>query len=260
MAFCQNAGVCPQDPCLGTGAIGVVRRDWHRHLTTDLERLVGEVLARTVSGRPATTAQVTAASRTLPGGMSDNGETPEDGAGAPLEIAPRRVGFRQWVLRVFVLTLLLAGAGTVAAAAVTIVRSTDDAATTRSAQFGVLMPDATQYQAVVKELLARKRPRQLTGLTVVGEDGKVTVLHAKRRSAKSFPSDYLNPVALALIARSVGARSDTTITVDELRLEKLQSTGRLRWRLHGTQSGKVWRATIAPNGTGFRRVPTAKAS
>jgi hypothetical protein len=188
--------------------------------------------------------------------MDHQGETPVDGAGTPPATEERHVGPRLWALRVFVLALLLAGAATVATAGVMIVKESDGPADARTAQFGVVMPDGARYRAVVADLLARKQPRQLLGLTVKGSGGEVTVFHAKRKGATSFPSDYLNPGALSLIARSIGARSDTVIKVDELRLEKLRSTGRLRWRLRGQQQGRAWRATIAPNGTQLRLLPT----
>lgn len=211
----------------------------------------------------ASVAQPPASPRTLPDGMDRHGDTDEQEApreqeaeqeqeGAP----PRSGGWRLWTLRVFVLTLLLTGAGTVAVAAVTIVKGTDGSASARTGQFGVVMPDAARYREVVGELLARDRPRQLRGLTVTGEAGEVAVLRAQRKSATTFPSSYLNPGALALIARSIGVRSDTVITVDELRLEKLRATGRLRWRLRGEQAGRPWRAVIAPNGTALRLLPT----
>ncbi|MCW2957604.1 MAG: hypothetical protein JWP18_407 [Solirubrobacterales bacterium] len=196
--------------------------------------------------------------RTLRGRMAEQGDTDEgDQAAAEGPQAPPvpSSGGRLWTLRIFVLALLLAGAGTVAVAAVTIVNDSDRATGTRTGQFGVVMPDAGRYRATVAELLARDRPRELRGLTVTGTSGEVTVLRAKRRTVTTFPSSYLNPGALALIARSIGLRSDTVITVDELRLEKLRGTGRLRWRLRGEQAGRPWRAVIAPNGTDLRLLP-----
>lgn len=162
-------------------------------------------------------------------------------------------GWRRWALRVFVLTMLIAGAGTVAVAAVDIVSGKDKAAANREPEFGVLMPQADRYKAEVNELLKRKRPRQLHGLTVVGDAGKVEVLKA-RRGKPSFPSSYLNPNALSVLARAIGVRSDTLITVAQLRLEVLERTGRLRWRLQGEQGGRPWRAVIAPNGTNLKLI------
>lgn len=191
----------------------------------------------------------------------DQPEHTPDGSDPALSAhVPPPVGPRQWALRVFVLTLLLAGAATVATAAVSIVSGSGGPSGSRSAQFGVVMPDATRYKQVVGGLLARERPRELLGLTVKGRAGEVALIHAKRRGGPtSFPSSYLNPGALALIARSVGARSDAIITVEELRLEKLSTTGRLRWRLRGQREGRAWRATVAPNGTQLRLIPTGKS-
>lgn len=184
-------------------------------------------------------------------------EQPQDTAAEAPEPDGRRGGVRLWLLRVFVLALLLAAAATVATAAVRIVRYQGSGTDSRRPDvFGVVMPDATEYQRTVGELLARKRPLQLKGLTVVGDGGKVTVLRATRKTATTFPSAYLNPGALSLIARAVGVRSDATITVQELRLERLRSTGHLRWRLRGEQAGRPWRAVIAANGTGLKLLPT----
>jgi hypothetical protein len=197
-----------------------------------------------------------ASRRTLQDAMEQQENT---AAGTPeAEVTPpvRRGGVRLWTLRVFVLTLLLAAAATVTAAAVTIVRGEGKAAGRHPGVYGVIMPDATAYQRTVGALLARKRPLELKGLTVVGDSGKVTVLRAKRKAATTFPSAYLNAGALSLIARAVGVRSDSVITVQELRLEKLRSTGRLRWRLRGEQAGRSWRAVIAPNGTELKLLPT----
>jgi hypothetical protein len=177
---------------------------------------------------------------------------PAQGAAVP---SARPGGWRRSLLRVFIVSLLVAGAGTVGVAAVTIVSDAKAPESSRHAELGVVMPDATGYRQVVNELLDRERPRQLRGMTVVGEQGEVTVLEARKRKP-SFPSSYLNPNALSLIARSIGVRSDTQITVQELRLEILRTTGRLRWRLRGVQEGRPWRAVVAPNGTNLRLLAT----
>lgn len=170
-----------------------------------------------------------------------------------------RRGWRRWVLRLFVLTLLLAAAGTVAAAAITIVGDVgDNGRSSRKAINGVLMPDDAHYRDITNQLLARKRPEKLRGLTIVGDEGKVKVIRYKA-GAPSLLSSYLNPNALSVIARAISVRSNATIIVDELRLEVLRRTGRQRWRLHGTQDGKTFRATIKPNGTNLRLIPS-KAS
>jgi hypothetical protein len=162
-------------------------------------------------------------------------------------------GWRRWILRLFVVSLLIAGAGTVGYAALTI--ADDEAATGgRKPVYGVLMPDDGHFRDIADQLLARKRPEKLRGITVVGEDGKVTVIRYQR-GAPSFLSSYLNPNALQVIARAIGVRSDEPITVDELRLEVLERTGRQRWRLRGTQDGRPWRAVVNPNGTNLRLIP-----
>jgi hypothetical protein len=185
--------------------------------------------------------------------MDAQGETAEPGGAA----APSggQGGWRRWLPRVFVLGLLLAGAGTVGVAMVTIVSDAKTPGAGRRAEFGVVMPDATSYRKVVGKLRDRKHPEQLRGLTIVGGQGKVTVLKAQGR-VPFFPSTYLNPNALSVIARSIGVRSDTQITVEEVRLEILRSTGRLRWRVRGTQNGRAWRAVVAPNGTNLRLIGT----
>ncbi|MCW3039656.1 MAG: hypothetical protein JWM31_1561 [Solirubrobacterales bacterium] len=167
-------------------------------------------------------------------------------------------GWRRWFLRGFVLLLLLAAAGTVTAAALTIAGAGNGSASDRQAINGVLMPNDSQFRDVARQLLARKKPEKLRGMTIVGAGGKVTVLRYQA-GAPSFLSSYLNPNALPVIARAIGVRSDEDITVDELRLEVLRRTGRQRWRLRGTQGGRLWRATINPNGTNLRLVPV-KAS
>ncbi len=179
---------------------------------------------------------------------------PEQGEAVRQDEPPR--GRRRWLLRLFVLTLLLAGAGTVGLATVSIVSAAKGTDGLREAEFGVLMPDATAYRTTVLELLERKEARPLRGLTVVGGEGQVTLLGAQDGKA-SFPSAYLNPNALSVIARSIGVRSDTQIDVEELRLEVLERTGRLRWRLRGTQGGRPWRAVVAPNGTKLRVISVA---
>lgn len=162
-------------------------------------------------------------------------------------------GWRRWILRLFVVSLLIAGAGTVAYAASRIV--TDDGASGgRKPVFGVLMPDDAHFRDVANQLLARKRPEKLRGMTIVGAGGKVTVIRY-HPGAPSFLSSYLNPNALQVIARAIGLHSDKAITVDELRLEVLRRTGRQRWRLRGTQDGRTWRAVVNPNGTDLRLIP-----
>lgn len=177
---------------------------------------------------------------------------PEQGAVDPIVRPPGR---RRWRLRLFVLSLLVAGAGTVGVAAVAIVSNNRGPASSLRLEFGVLMPDATSYHAVVTKLLDAKRPQELSGLTIVGHQGEVTVLKSKKGN-RSFPSSHLNPNALSVITRSIGVRSDTQITVEELRLEVVRSTGRLRWRLRGVQGRRPWRAVVAPNGTKLRIIRT----
>ncbi|MCW3016128.1 MAG: hypothetical protein JWO02_3220 [Solirubrobacterales bacterium] len=189
--------------------------------------------------------------------MDAQADTAEPVQGAAVPSAGHG-GWRRWLLRVFVLGLLLAGAGTVGVAMVTIVSDAKTPNAARRAEFGVVMPDAATYRKVVGKLLDRKHPELLRGMTIVGGQGEVTVLKAQRR-APFFPSTYLNPNALSVIARSIGVRSDTQITVDELRLEILRSTGRLRWRVRGVQDGRAWRAVVAPNGTNLHLIGT-KAS
>lgn len=186
-------------------------------------------------------------------------EAPGSPVAAPLEPAPPVWGWRRWVLRVFIVALLLAGAATVALAAFTIIdESGKDGRGGRTAVYGVLMPNDTEFRKVTSDLLDRKQPEKLRGITVVGAGGKVTVLR-DQAGQPSFLSAYLNPNALQVIARAIGVSSDDTITVDELRLEVLKRTGRQRWRLRGTKSGAPWRATIAPNGTNLRLIPTKDA-
>ncbi len=172
-------------------------------------------------------------------------------AGPPPAVS--RGGRRHWILRLFVIALLLAGTGIVVVAVMTIAGGAAESGSSRPAEFGVVMPDATGYRARVRRLLERKRPQRLTGLTIVGAQGTVTVFKP-RGSEPDFPSTYLNPNALELIARTIGSRSDTRITVQELRLEVQRSTGRLRWRLRGVQGDQPWRAVVAPNGTKLRTV------
>ena len=167
-------------------------------------------------------------------------------------------GRPHWILRLFVIALLLAGAGTVTVALMTIAGGAGESGSSRPSEFGVVMPDATSYRARVGRLLERKRPKRLSGLTIVGAQGTVTVFKP-RGSEPDFPSTYLNPNALELIARAIGSRSDTRITVQELRLEVQRSTGRLRWRLRGVQGDQLWRAVLAPNGTKLRTI-AAKAA
>lgn len=162
-------------------------------------------------------------------------------------------GWRRWILRLFVVSLLLAGAGTVAYAATRIV-SDEDAAGGRKATYGVLMPDDSHFRDIANQLLARKTPEKLGGMTVVGAKGEVTVIR-HQKGAPSFLSSYLNPNALQVIARAIGVRSDEQITVEELRLEVLRRTGRQRWRLRGSQGGRPWRAVVNPNGTNLRLIP-----
>lgn len=164
-------------------------------------------------------------------------------------------GWRRWLLRAFVV-LLLAGGVAVAVVAATIVRDeTEEQATGRRPVNGVLMPDDAHFREVANTLLARKRPEKVSGMTVEGSDGKVTVIRY-RPGRTSFMSNYINPNAIQVIARAVGLRSYEPITIDKLRLEVLRRTGRQRWRLAGTQSGRPWRATINPNGTNFRLIRT----
>lgn len=178
-----------------------------------------------------------------------------EGADGPLA-AVSAGGRRRWILRLFVIALLLGGAGTVTLVVMTIA-SGAESGSSRPSEFGVVMPDATDYRARVDRLLDRKRPKRLSGLTIVGAQGEVTVFKPQG-SEPDFPSTYLNPNALELIARAIGSRSDTQITVQELRLEVQRSTGRLRWRLRGVQGDQPWRAVLAPNGTKLRTI-TAKA-
>lgn len=181
----------------------------------------------------------------------------DDAPAGPPEGAPHaqpRVPRRRWALRGLVVLVLAGGAAAIGVATVSIVSDARDSGTARRTTFGVLMPDATQYRALVSDLLDRKHPKRLRGLTVVGAKGKVTVLNA-RADRPSFPSSYLNPGALSLIARAVGAHSNAPVTVEQLRLEQPRRTGRLRWRLRGTKAGRPWRATIAPNGTNLQRLP-----
>jgi hypothetical protein len=186
--------------------------------------------------------------------MSAQAETagPEQGVAGP---SARPAGWRRWLLRGFVLSLLLAGAAAVGVAAVTILSDARAPDASHRGEFGVVMPEVRSYREVAGRLLARKEPQRLGGMTIVGAQGKVTVLKAQP-GRPSFPSTYLNPNALSVIARSIGVRSDAQITVQELRLEVLQSTGRLRWRLRGVQGGRPWRAAVAPNGTNLRLLST----
>lgn len=167
-------------------------------------------------------------------------------------------GWRRWFLRAFVVTLLVAAAGTIAVAATMIAKETDEP-TGRKPVNGVLLPDDARFRDIANQLLARKRPEKITGITVAGAGGEVTVIRYKRGQT-SFMSNYLNPNALQVIARAIGVRSDDPITVNELRLEVLRRTGRQRWRLNGTQSGRPWRATINPNGTNLRLIPVSTPS
>ena len=177
-------------------------------------------------------------------------------AGSPAAVPDG--GRRHWILRLFVVSLLLGGAGTVALVVMTIASGAAESGSSRPSEFGVVMPDATSYRARVGRLLERKRPKRLSGLTIVGAQGTVTVFKP-RGSEPDFPSTYLNPNALELISRAIGSRSDIRITVQELRLEVQRSTGRLRWRLRGVQGDQPWRAVLAPNGTKLRTIAT-KAS
>lgn len=150
--------------------------------------------------------------------------------------------------------MLSAGAATTAGAAVSIVHSGDPRAR-RTAISGVLMPDDRRYRAVAKELLARERPARLSGLTIIGDTGTVRLLpHHPGRP--SLLSTHLNPGVLDVLARAAGAATDAPIVVSELRLEVLTRTGRQRWRMRGTQLGRLWRASVNPNGTDLRRIRT----
>ncbi|WP_354700260.1 hypothetical protein DSM112329_00526 [Paraconexibacter sp. AEG42_29] len=162
-------------------------------------------------------------------------------------------GWRRWFLRIFVVSLLIAAAATIAVAATMIVEEADKPEGRKPVN-GVLMPDDSRFRDIANQLLSRKRPEKVTGIVVTGEAGEVTVVRYKRGQT-SFMSNYLNPNALQVIARAIGVRSDDPITVDELRLEVLRRTGRQRWRLRGEQSGQPWRATINPNGTNLRIIP-----
>jgi len=148
---------------------------------------------------------------------------------APLDGAEEDV-HRPWVLRSFVVCLLVSGAIMMALSVTAIIKGSR-AVPARRAAGGVTMPRASQYQDVVGQLLARKAPEPLLGLTIAGSAGKVTVLRASAGQPFSFPSSYLNPGALAVIARSIGAVNDQATTVADLRLELVHRTGRLRWRL-----------------------------
>lgn len=189
------------------------------------------------------------------GDIPGTGEIAED---AHVAAPPMTTGWRRWLLRGFVIAMLVAGAAVVAAAAVTIAGDQHGAAGGRRAVGGVLMPDDAHFRDIAGQLLARKTPERLAGMTIVGADGTVTV-QRYRAGSPSFLSSYLNPNALSVIARAIAARGDAPITVDELRLEVLRATGRQRWRLHGSQGGALWRATINPNGTDFRIISAAPA-
>lgn len=166
------------------------------------------------------------------------------------------LGWRRWLLRSFVVALLLGGLAVVAAAAVTIARDSGGAAGGPRAVSGVRMPDDRQFRDVARQLLARRTPERLAGMTVVGAGGKVTVLRY-REGSPSFLSSYLNPNALAVITRAIAARGEPPVTIGELRLEVIRATGRQRWRMRGNQSGALWRATINPNGTDLRVIASA---
>jgi hypothetical protein len=171
---------------------------------------------------------------------------PADSAGP----AAPPVSRRRWLLRGFVVAVLLAGAVVVALAAAAILGDSGRSGS-RQAAGGVAMPDDAHFRDIAGQLLGRRTPERISGMTIAGAAGEVTVIrYAPGRT--SFLSSYLNPNALGVIARAIGARSDDPITVDELRLEVLRATGRQRWRLRGTQGGELWRATVNPNGTDLR--------
>ncbi|UTI64205.1 hypothetical protein NBH00_23060 [Paraconexibacter antarcticus] len=188
--------------------------------------------------------------------MSTVGDIPGTGqiADDPHAGAPQMTtGWRRWLLRGFVIAMLVAGAAVVTAAAVTIAGDQGATAGGRKAVGGVLMPDDAHFRDIAGQLLARPTPERLAGMTIVGASGTVAV-QRHRPGSPSFLSSYLNPNALSVIARAIAARGDPPVTVDELRLEVLRATGRQRWRLHGSQGGALWRATINPNGTDLRIV------
>lgn len=176
---------------------------------------------------------------------------------APAGPAAPPVSRRRWLLRGFVAALLVAGAVVVALAAAAIIGDSGRSGS-RQASGGVTMPDDAHFRDIAGQLLGRRTPERISGMTIAGAAGTVTVIrYAPGRT--SFLSSYLNPNALGVIARAIGARADAPITVDQLRLEVLRATGRQRWRLRGTQRGKLWRATVNPNGTDLRVIST-KAS
>lgn len=168
----------------------------------------------------------------------------------PADPAAHPVSRRRWLLRGFVATLLVAGAVVVALAAAAIIGDSGRSGS-RQAAGGVTMPDDAHFRDIAGQLLARKTPERIKGMTIAGAAGQVTVIRYVP-GGTSFLSSYLNPNALGVIARAIGARADAPITVDQMRLEVLRATGRQRWRLRGTQRGRLWRATVNPNGTDLR--------
>lgn len=146
------------------------------------------------------------------------------------------------------------GAATLATTALSIARGSHHA-TGRAAVDGVLMPDPTHYREIATQLLTRKHPERLRGLTITGDAGRVRVLRY-RPGSPSFLSSYLNPKIIEVLARSAGATTNAPLAITQLRLEVLSRTGRQRWRLSGMQLGRQWRATVNPNGTDLRLIHT----
>lgn len=164
-----------------------------------------------------------------------------------------------WPLRILCLSLLAVAAIVVGSAATSIARSSGDVGG-RASVAGVRMPDDTTFRAVTGRLVARHRPVWLASVRVRGDGGRITVERAVAGRPR-FPSSYLNPGVLPVLARATGAASDDPIVVRELRLTVSPSTGRQRWSLSGTQDGRPWRATVNPNGTDLRRTrPAASAA